>query len=417
MEPHKNRNRKRKETHGGSSTGDRLSALPDCLLHEIMSRMKARQTVQTCVLSRRWRHLWRSAPCLDLDQTEFFESSYGHPTQEQLDRFQDFGDSLLLNREDGSGLDTLSLHLLDTHASRTDAGRWMRYAFNYCSLRALRYEIFGGGSHTWIKMPPDLGPSLTVLHLANVSLDERFAEVVGSVCVALEVMELEECKICCRSVTSNSLGSLVIDDCYIDNGGHDDDHDDDQLVITAPRLTSLRILDWGTQLISVNEMLSLEKASILIGYPEFKTSFRNYQLKLLSTLYNVTSLELSGFLQKILPDVKPVEFPTFINLRTLLLFDCSFFQEMNYFGFSDNFQLLGPLLQNSPNLEKVTMRSQLVTYMNPSRWKQLRGSAIFKRPKFAELVYNNGDDIQELVHFLLGISDRAPKNILALTKV
>ena len=261
MEPHKNRNRnrkrKRKKTHRGSrsSTVDRLSALPDCLLHLIMSRMKARQTVQTCVLSRRWRHLWRSAPCLHLHWAEFFEPSHGlptqeelHPPREQLARFQSFGDSLLLNREPGSALDTLSLRLRDTHASRMDAGRWMRHACNLSSLRALRYEIFGVGESP-ARMPPDLGPSLTRLHLGNLSLDERFAGVVASVCVALEVMELEVCEIACRRLASNSLRSLVIDGGYIDG---DDGHGDYQLVITAPRLASLRLmLDWGNEFLTV----------------------------------------------------------------------------------------------------------------------------------------------------------------------
>ncbi|CAN6363323.1 unnamed protein product [Urochloa humidicola] len=57
-------------TSGGGDP-DRLSALPDSLLHAIMSNLKARQTVQTCVLGRRWRHLWRSVPCLDVDHDEF----------------------------------------------------------------------------------------------------------------------------------------------------------------------------------------------------------------------------------------------------------------------------------------------------------------------------------------------------------
>ncbi|CAO2142270.1 unnamed protein product [Urochloa humidicola] len=55
----------------GDAVPDLLSALPDCLLHVIMSSLKARQVVQTCVLSTRWRDLWRSVPCLDIDLAEF----------------------------------------------------------------------------------------------------------------------------------------------------------------------------------------------------------------------------------------------------------------------------------------------------------------------------------------------------------
>ena len=39
--------------------------------HHVLPSLKARQAVQTCVLSTRWRHLWRSEPCLDVDIVEF----------------------------------------------------------------------------------------------------------------------------------------------------------------------------------------------------------------------------------------------------------------------------------------------------------------------------------------------------------
>uniref|UniRef100_A0A8R7UP42 F-box domain-containing protein n=1 Tax=Triticum urartu TaxID=4572 RepID=A0A8R7UP42_TRIUA len=55
---------------GGDAGDDRLSALPDDLLCVILSRLKALQTVRTCVLSTRWRHLWRAVPRLDIDIDE-----------------------------------------------------------------------------------------------------------------------------------------------------------------------------------------------------------------------------------------------------------------------------------------------------------------------------------------------------------
>ncbi|KAM0931027.1 hypothetical protein ACQ4PT_000538 [Festuca glaucescens] len=53
------------------STGDRISALPDELLHHIMSFLTPRETVQTCVLSRRWQTTWVSARCLIIDSDQF----------------------------------------------------------------------------------------------------------------------------------------------------------------------------------------------------------------------------------------------------------------------------------------------------------------------------------------------------------
>jgi hypothetical protein len=64
----------------GAAGDDRLSALPDCLLHAIMSFLKARQVVQKSLLSKRLTHLWRSVPCLDLDDhdTEFRAPDNNH---------------------------------------------------------------------------------------------------------------------------------------------------------------------------------------------------------------------------------------------------------------------------------------------------------------------------------------------------
>lgn len=59
----------------GSGDGvDRLSTLPDALLHSVMSYLTELQAVRTRALSRRWRHQWRSAPCVDVN-SDMFETS------------------------------------------------------------------------------------------------------------------------------------------------------------------------------------------------------------------------------------------------------------------------------------------------------------------------------------------------------
>lgn len=42
----------------------RIDVLPDESLQHVLSFLPAREAVQTCVLARRWRHLWRSVPAL-----------------------------------------------------------------------------------------------------------------------------------------------------------------------------------------------------------------------------------------------------------------------------------------------------------------------------------------------------------------
>lgn len=44
-----------------------INALPDELLQHVLSLLSADEAVKTCVLSRRWRHLWRSTDVLRLD--------------------------------------------------------------------------------------------------------------------------------------------------------------------------------------------------------------------------------------------------------------------------------------------------------------------------------------------------------------
>ena len=83
-----------------SAALDRLSALPDELLHKVMAFLRAWEVVRTCVLSHRWRTLWASAPCIDI--------RVGHHDRPPEDLAK-FVHRLLLTRDVLVPVDTLRL--------------------------------------------------------------------------------------------------------------------------------------------------------------------------------------------------------------------------------------------------------------------------------------------------------------------
>ncbi|CAN6372804.1 unnamed protein product [Urochloa humidicola] len=414
---------------------DRLSALPDCLLHSIMSLMKARQMVQTCVLSTRWRHLWRSAPCLNINFDEFrtsagtATSSSGSGTNgdSYIDKvWEDFGDfavNLMLHH---------SITVLDSFRlkapvfDKREAGRWIR--------RAMKYRIpdpviqrEGLSSSSWC---------LKKLHLCNVCLYDPFAKHVSSVCHSLEDLELDACM--CQnthSIASHSLKKLVLKNCdlgklseitsptlktlIIDGGWI---HTASPLVILAPILAYLHLaLDVVFfDLISINEMPCLAKAFIHtsgITDNTVESKFSGNLLKLVCGVSNVESLELKGF-GRMLFGEGSTPFQEFRNLRNLLLDQCVL---------TDDFQILGPFLQNSPNLEKLTLQHCQFLYekkneaQEPNKPTSSHCQSLdvqCENLKLTEIIYKYGSgNARQLVKLLGRISGKVPKNHIKVTKV
>ncbi|TXG49166.1 hypothetical protein EZV62_025041 [Acer yangbiense] len=68
---------------------DRLSNLPDSVIHHILSLMDAKYAVQTCILSKKWKFHWAHVPCYSFD----------YSTSSSDIQFQDFVANVLNNRQ------------------------------------------------------------------------------------------------------------------------------------------------------------------------------------------------------------------------------------------------------------------------------------------------------------------------------
>jgi hypothetical protein len=85
---------------GISKNKDRLSDLPDCVILHILSFLNAKHVVQTCVLSPRYKNLWKRVPVLILDSSE---SDF-----RTLKIFTEFVSNVLSFRDSSISLQTLN---------------------------------------------------------------------------------------------------------------------------------------------------------------------------------------------------------------------------------------------------------------------------------------------------------------------
>ncbi|KAM0842211.1 hypothetical protein ACQ4PT_058503 [Festuca glaucescens] len=297
---------------------DRLSDLPDCLLHSILSHLGSRQAAHTSALSRRWRHLWRDVPCGDIDEREFVNSSWV--------RFEDFADHLLTSIPPETQLDAFRLNLargkdrqIYLGSVAVAADRWIRRG-----LQRFPAAVDICCSHYWNvawreyeSITPESPVSaagftrcLPTLRLVRVGIMADFGKDLGRYCPVLQELYVKRCDVHMDVVASPTLTSLTIirPRLYGSEAG--------PLRIVAPRLASMllvlsyigwkddrRVKDGASD---PEPLALLAKASIqLMGLYEYrrdryyweaeKLLFVQSMCCFLALLPNVANLRLSGF--------------------------------------------------------------------------------------------------------------------------
>ncbi|CAN6246814.1 unnamed protein product [Urochloa humidicola] len=331
---------------------DRLSALPDGVLHRVLRFLDARHTVSVLsLLSRRWLHLWATSP---------------HVALSDPDHSERFGSALLLLRDGAAGLRSLRLDIRDG-VSVPHHRRWLRHALglghhHHNGLRALDLDLSSGCrfllpdtlftcatleelivsaiAHREVIAPKSVVnlPLLRKLHLFFVKFDDASAaaERLSNGCPALEDVSLCQCLLGSFSLSFGNVKTLSITDCeYTD------------IRVDAPSTRSLRLT--VSSRVQLEFMPSLVSARVYFcGNGAKHLAPCGYAL--LAALRNVRHLELlrfSLFLQfKGIMGNSSSELLTFSELKSLYLGEwlvCDFYQPFAYF------------LRHAPNLVTLTL--------------------------------------------------------------
>ncbi|KAF2909974.1 hypothetical protein DAI22_11g066100 [Oryza sativa Japonica Group] len=341
--------RKMPKESPGSTGGDRIGDLPDEVLHHVLSFLPAQEAVRTCLLARRWLHLWKSATGLRIGE----DCDYLGSVKKQ----KEFLDRLLLLR-DGAPLDTCVL-MFDYYGDMDieDTARvnlWFRHALIH-KARFLWLDV--GYYHSFvIDEMPLVSQHLTRLQLRNIRVNDSFLNF--SSCPALEHLVFQSCKFGCAKISSSSAKRLSITNSYFSEIS--------RVRIAIPSLVSLQLDGFHDRAPVLERMPSLVDAFVGVlnwtkdyciwsdsgdcGHENCESCYgiKDNNCVLLEGLSEAKTLglisERGSFILK--RDLKWC--PTFTKLKTLLLNE--------YWCVPDDFSALTCILQHAPVLENLILQ-------------------------------------------------------------
>ncbi|OIW08015.1 hypothetical protein TanjilG_20116 [Lupinus angustifolius] len=333
----KMKRRQRESVRDGKGGRDRISDLPDCVLLYLMTFMDTRHAVQTCVLSKRWKDLWKHLTNLILHSDDF----------RNLRIFNKFV-SCILSSRDGS----ISVHDLDfVHDGCTSIrllNRVSKYAASHnikeltintelnlkqdfelphsiLSCRSLTYLDLSieNNSVRDVKLPKSLElPALKCLYLTFVTFttsDNGCAEPFSK-CKVLNTLGIELCsvqndaKLLC--ITNSNLSSLTFGTSYAKEESY-------KVSLCTPKLSSLTTNGYPVHEISSTCKLPfLEEGNILFNYFDDFPRSSSLLMGWLKVFANVKRMKLSSRALKIINDLSnqgsmTIQPPCFVKMKSL----------------------------------------------------------------------------------------------------
>jgi hypothetical protein len=212
------------------SDEDRLSVLVDDLLWHVLSFLPGDDALQTCVLSPRWRDLWRSTTNLRFNLDDW-------PSIRTRERFEQLvklfihlrGKSPLVKCKINAYPDESDSYIVS--CTYTYTKMLIKYALT-CQAEELIVNTLD-----FDEDPPAFDVPLISQHLKTIHLDWVYLEGSGlnfSRCTVLEELKMQHCMIHAHKISSKSLKRMYItNSCSFLQNSH--------TRIFAPGLTDLQL--------------------------------------------------------------------------------------------------------------------------------------------------------------------------------
>lgn len=278
---------------------DRLSCLPDYLISDqILSRLdKTKFSIRTGTLSKRWEHLWKSVPCLFLDDFPFYTSPIlGFDVFDVCDKpFLSFYIAIdkTLNQYQLKILNKFELDANFDNRFATFINNWiqfvvvkkvkefkmyLRYVEDEDQFSIIAESFYLNSNFTNIKLGfcllrPTVSirwNNLTDLTIENSELDEHLIANIMSGSPLLNSLTLRSCSGKLLDISSTSVKNLVLDGYILE-----DDHS--YVTINAPYISSIKIIGnlWISKIL-LQDVSCILEAELSYVLPRFLPMARKY---------------------------------------------------------------------------------------------------------------------------------------------
>ncbi|XP_074319005.1 F-box/FBD/LRR-repeat protein At1g13570-like [Silene latifolia] len=181
---------------------DRISELPDNLLHECLALLEMKNAAQTSILSRRWRYMWtHHLTNLDFDPNSMYPEEYATFLTHVAESRKYFAwINQVVNIHQGPCIDKFRVEFHYYSSCATQLGKWVKFALSK-RVKELVLDLSGicllGDDYSekgfplgfdMLRHPPCYTgiTALQSLHLQYVNVSQEFIEFLLFHCRHLE---------------------------------------------------------------------------------------------------------------------------------------------------------------------------------------------------------------------------------------